>query len=37
MPTFLVIKGKWNNKIKEVVGGGKANVDQVFDHALKNK
>lgn len=37
MPTFLVIKGKWNNVIKNVVGGGKGNVDQVFAHASSSK
>ena len=30
MPTFLTIKGQWNNVILEVVGGGQANVDKVF-------
>lgn len=37
MPTFLVIKGNWNNVILNVVGGGKANVDKVFAHAANNK
>jgi hypothetical protein len=37
MPTFLVVKGKWNNVIKNVVGGGQGNVNSVFEHATKNK
>lgn len=37
MPTFLVIKGKWNNVIETVVGGGKGNVDKVYNAAVKNK
>lgn len=37
MPTFLVIKGQWNNVILTVVGGGTGNVDKVYDHATKNK
>ena len=30
MPTFLVIKGQWNNVILNVVGGGQGNVDKAF-------
>ena len=37
MPTFLVIKGKWDNVILTVVGGGQANVDKVFGEAAKHK
>lgn len=37
MPTFLVVKGQWNNVIKTIVGGGQANVNAVFDHAQSNK
>ena len=37
MPTFLVIKGTWDNVILNVVGGGNANVDKVFAHAVSNK
>ncbi len=37
MPTFLVIKGKWDNVIERVVGGGKANVDNVFAKAQSSK
>jgi hypothetical protein len=37
MPTFLVIKGQWNNVIESVVGGGQGNVDKVFGTATKNK
>lgn len=37
MPTFLVIKGQWNNVILNVVGGGQGNVNKVYDHAQKNK
>ena len=28
MPTFLVIKGQWNNIVETVVGGGQGNVDK---------
>ena len=34
MPTFLVVKGQWSNVILNVVGGGKPNVDKVFNHAV---
>lgn len=37
MPTFLVIKGSWDNVVDRVVGGGKANVDKVFTKAQQNK
>jgi hypothetical protein len=37
MPTFLVIKGKWDNIIQTVVGGGQDNVNKVFNHAIANK
>ena len=37
MPTFLVIKGKWDNVIKNIVGGGKDNVNTAFDTAAQNK
>jgi hypothetical protein len=37
MPTFLVIKGKWNNVIKNIVGGGQGNVNTAFDTAAQNK
>ena len=37
MPTFLVIKGSWNNVVHRVVGGGEANVRNVYDYAAKNK
>lgn len=37
MPTFLVVKGQWNNVIHKVVGGGQANVDKVYGHAASSK
>jgi hypothetical protein len=37
MPTFLVIKGQWNNVIQTVVGGGQGNVDKIYGFALQNK
>ena len=37
MPTFIVVKGQWNNVIKTVVGGGQGNVNAVYDHAQSNK
>ena len=37
MPTFVVIKGQWNNVILNVVGGGQGNVDKVYNHAASNK
>lgn len=37
MPTFLVIKGKWDNVITSVVGGGQGNVNKVFDAAKSHK
>ncbi len=37
MPTFLVVKGQWNNVIETVVGGGQGNVDKVYAKALQNK
>jgi hypothetical protein len=33
MPTFLVIKDKWNNVIKNVKGGTQENVNIVFGTA----
>lgn len=33
MPTFLVIKGQWNNVILTVVGGGQPNVNKVYEKA----
>jgi thioredoxin 1 len=37
MPTFLVIKGQWDNIILTVVGGGQGNVNKVYDFASQNK
>ena len=37
MPTFVVIKGQWNNVVTTVVGGGQGNVDKVFGQAAANK
>ncbi|MCL4120614.1 UNVERIFIED_CONTAM: hypothetical protein GTU68_000977 [Idotea baltica] len=37
MPTFLVIKGKWNNVVATVVGGGQKNVDSIFAQAASSK
>lgn len=37
MPTFLVVSKKWNNIVETVVGGGKPNVDKVFNIAKQNK
>lgn len=38
MPTFLVVKGQWNNIVgNKVVGGGQKNVDTVFATAASNK
>jgi len=37
MPTFVVVQGKWNNVVLTVVGGGKANVDKVYNHAKSLK
>lgn len=37
MPTFLVIKGQWNNEIARFVGGGKDKADDAFNKALENK
>lgn len=37
MPTFLVVKGQWNNVITTVVGGGQPNVNKVYDTAIQNK
>lgn len=37
MPTFLVIKGQWNNVIETVVGGGQGNVDKVIAKAKSSK
>lgn len=37
MPTFLVIKGKWNNVIETVVGGGQPNVNKAFQTAVDKK
>jgi hypothetical protein len=30
MPTLLVVKKKWDNVVKKIVGGGEHNVDQAF-------
>ena len=30
MPTFLVVKGKWNNVINKVMGASQQNVDYAF-------
>lgn len=30
MPTFLVVKGKWDNVVKKIVGGGEHNVNKAF-------
>lgn len=35
MPTFLVIKGQWNNVVLNVVGGGQGNVNAAIN-AAKN-
>jgi hypothetical protein len=37
MPTFLVLKGQWNNVVNTVVGGGQGNVDKVFGVAASSK
>ena len=37
MPTFLVVKSKWNNVIDRVVGGGQGNVDKVYNKAIQSK
>ena len=37
MPTFLVIKSKWNNIVETVVGGGQANVEKAFATAASSK
>lgn len=37
MPTFLVVSGKWNNVVETVVGGGKANVDKIYQKAASHK
>lgn len=37
MPTFLVVKGQWNNVIKKITGGSPANVNAAFDFAASNK
>jgi thioredoxin 1 len=37
MPTFLVVSGKWNNIVETVVGGGKPNVDKVYNAAVSAK
>lgn len=33
MPTFIVVKSKWDNVMKKVVGGGDHNVDLAFNLA----
>ena len=33
MPTFVAIKGQWDNILETVVGGGKDNVNKIFDSA----
>lgn len=30
MPTFIVVKNKWNNVINKVMGASQQNVDYVF-------
>jgi hypothetical protein len=37
MPTFLVIKSKWDNVIHRKTGGSEAVVEEMFNHALKHK
>ena len=37
MPTFIVIKGEWNHVVKTVVGGGQANVNDIYETASNNK
>ena len=37
MPTFLVVKGQWNNVVKTVVGGGQGNVNQAVETAKSLK
>jgi hypothetical protein len=37
MPTFLVIKDKWNNVVESKAGGGTANVDYFFNLAKSNQ
>ncbi len=37
MPNFIVISGKWDNKVEEKIGGGKANVDHIFSKAEEYK
>ena len=34
MPTFLVIKGKWDNVVMTITGGGKPNVDKIYEKAI---
>lgn len=37
MPTFLVVKGSWNNVIYRVSGGSQQYVDYVFSTAQQHK
>ena len=37
MPTFLVVKGNWNNVIYRITGGSQQNVDYVFNTAKQYK
>lgn len=35
MPTFLVLSKKWNNVVKRISGGGKNNVNAIYEEAAK--
>jgi hypothetical protein len=37
MPTFLLIKGQWNNIIRRFEGADKNKVNEIFNEAIKNK
>ena len=37
MPTFLVVKGQWNNVVKNLVGADKAKLEELFVFANNNK
>lgn len=37
MPTFLVVKGSWNNVIYRITGGSQQNVDYAFYTAQQYK
>jgi thioredoxin 1 len=37
MPTFLLIKGKWNNVISRLSGADREQLKNMFNNAAKNK